>query len=504
MRRLFAVLLALSGASVLPAATPSAPVAVPKAVTRKLHVHVMPWYETRTSSGNGAWGMHWTMANRNPDMIEADGRRQIASYYYPLTGPYASGDKDLIEYQLLLMKYSGVDGVLLDWPGSQAVWDYPKNRQNAEAMIRQTAKFGLKFAVVYEDHNLRMAHDAGLLPDMMTAAQQDMAYLRDNYFPRSNYIRLNSAPLLLDFGPQTFLTPGEWSGVFAPFTTKPTFLTLWYQSQQAGANAQGEFAWIYSDGMAGLDYFYANRPLGVKFGVAYPGFHTFYAAGGWGGPGWSLPYGSTFAATLDKAKAAALNAIQVATWNDYGEGSMIEPTREFGYTFLTTLQQKFGVSAGQGDLQLIYKLYEQRKQYAGNAAKQDQLDQAMYYLASYQVAAARAILDGAINEMPIGFFDVIYNGWAYGWAIDKQTATTPVTIHVYIDGPAGGGGTLIGAVVADRPRPDVNSATGLPGNHGFAYPIPTQFHNQPHRLYLYAIDSWGGPNPLLPGSPRGF
>src|SRR5207302_11339182 len=38
--------------------------------------------------------------------------------------------------------------------------------------------------------------------------------------------------------------------------------------------------------------------------------------------------------------------------------------------------------------------YQQRKQYAGNAAKQDQLDQAMYDLASYQVSAAAAILSG--------------------------------------------------------------------------------------------------------------
>lgn len=111
---------------------------------------------------------------------------------------------------------------------------------------------------------------------------------------------------------------------------------------------------------------------------------------------------------------------------------------------------------------------------------------------------------GAPNESPVGSFDAILNGWAYGWALDRNTATQGVYIHVYIDGPAGGGGTHIGTVLANQYRPDVNRALGLPGNHGFAYPIPVQFHNQPHRLWIYALDTWGGVNPLLPGSPRAF
>ena len=50
--------------------------------------------------------------NRNPNIVDATGKRQIASHYYPKIGPYASSDPDVIEYHLLLMKYAGVDGVL--------------------------------------------------------------------------------------------------------------------------------------------------------------------------------------------------------------------------------------------------------------------------------------------------------------------------------------------------------------------------------------------------------
>ncbi|WP_224362307.1 glycoside hydrolase family 71/99-like protein [Hyalangium versicolor] len=372
-------------------ATVSSPVAVSKTFTKKVYVHWMPWFESKATSGNGTWGQHWTMANQNPD------QGRIAAYAYPLIGPYGSGDKDVIEYQLLLMKYAGVDGVLIDWPGTLNCVDYPKNKQNAEALIAKTASVGLEFAIVYEDHNLSLAPTYGCsVPDRYAAARADMSYLQSNYFSKSNYIRINNAPLLMDFGPQTFTAPSDWTNIFSVLSPKPTFLTLWYQQQQAQGSASGEYPWIYSDFITGLTNFYNNRPLGVKFGVAYPGFNPFYQAGGWGGPTWTLPYNGTgtFGQTVDLAKNSGVNWIQLATWNDYGEGSMIEPTREFGYGFLTTLQQKLGVPYSQTQLELVNTLFNQRKQYAGNSSKQAQLDQASAYLAALQPDQASAILNG--------------------------------------------------------------------------------------------------------------
>ncbi|MET0401946.1 MAG: glycoside hydrolase family 71/99-like protein [Cystobacter sp.] len=386
-----------------PSASLAAPLAVNKKFTKKVYAHLMPWFESPSTSGNGSWGYHWTMSNKNPNVVDGSGKRQIAAHYYPLIGPYGSSDRDVIEYQLLLMKYSGVDGVLIDWPGTLNCVDYPKNKQNAEALINQTQSVGLEFSIVYEDHNLKLAPGYGCaVPDRYAAARNDMVYLRDNYFSRGNYTRVNGAPLLLDFGPQTFQTPSDWTQVFSPLSQKPTFLTLWYESQEAGASAQGEYAWIYSDFLTGLDNFYKNRSLGVKFGVAYPGFRTFYTEGGGVGPNWSLAHNglSTFAQTLDLAKSSGVNWIQLATWNDYGEGTMIEPTREFGYGFLTTLQQKLEVPYNQSHLELIARLYEQRKQYAGNASKQAQLNEAFNHFVALQPDKAAAILGGGTTPNP--------------------------------------------------------------------------------------------------------
>ena len=96
--------------------TTLSPVAVTKANSMKVYVHYMPWFETKATNG-GTWGVHWKMSKCNPDSVDATGRRQIASHYYPLVGPYASSDPNLIEYHLLLMKYAGIDGILIDWYG---------------------------------------------------------------------------------------------------------------------------------------------------------------------------------------------------------------------------------------------------------------------------------------------------------------------------------------------------------------------------------------------------
>ncbi len=84
------------------------PVQVSKSVNNKIYIHLMPWFESAQYSGY--WGQHWTMANQNPDIMDGTGKRQIAAHYYPLIGPYASGDPDLVEYQLLLKKLAAADG----------------------------------------------------------------------------------------------------------------------------------------------------------------------------------------------------------------------------------------------------------------------------------------------------------------------------------------------------------------------------------------------------------
>lgn len=368
------------------------PIPVTKTNSVKIYAHYMTWFETNASSPNGQWGYHWTMANKNPNNMDGNGRREIASHYYPLIGPYHSGDRDVIENHLLLMKYSGIDGVLIDWYGTYNLNDYGIIKENTEQLIAMLDDVGLEYAIVYEDRFLNDIVTAGLAPTAVNAAKTDFAYLKNNYFNDDNYININGKPLLMNFGPITLTTADNWTAAFANLDPKPTFLTLWGESGEAGANASGEYAWVYQDNTY-LENFYNNTlpGLNVAMGGAYPGFDDFYEEGGTSTDiGWTIAHNNGI--TLDQTLALAANAdidyLQLITWNDFGEGTMIEPTVEFGYNYLQKIKTFAGVQDAGSLFSEIGKLYDFRKQYAGNASIQKKLDRAFDYFVSLQTEKA--------------------------------------------------------------------------------------------------------------------
>jgi hypothetical protein len=108
----------------------------------------------------------------------------------------------------------------------------------------------------------------------------------------------------------------------------------------------------------------------------------------------------------------------------------------------------------------------------------------------------------AFADPPIGVLDgVNEKGVVVGWGLDPDTAAQPIVINFYIDAPPGQG-KFLGATIANISRPDVNRARGVPGDHGFSWPLPAEYARTPHQLYAYAVDSSGNGSTLnLSGSP---
>jgi len=380
-----------------PEPTPEGPVAVVKTDSTKIWVHYMPWFETPLTSDNGSWGIHWTMANMNPDNMDGDGRREIASHYYPLIGPYASGDKDVIEYHLLLMKYAGIDGLIIDWYGSSDLWDYPLNRRNAEAVIGMLDKVGLSFAITYEDYTLESLINNAVIDNAVDGAIVDLEYLEQDYFNKDYYIRIDNKPLMTVFGPRYIQNESDWTTVMQGITETPVWLSLWYESDDMGSNADGEFSWVYENNTH-LQNFYSNQvqKFEVVIGSAYPGFKDYYAQGGWGSNmAWNIDHnnGQTLQETLEMARNSGMEYLQLVTWNDFGEGTMIEPSYEFQYVMLEKVQQFTGVIYTKAILEKIYDLYTLRKEYSAQQNEQERLDKAFTYFVSLQTDKAVHIID---------------------------------------------------------------------------------------------------------------
>jgi hypothetical protein len=382
---------------------------VPKTNPMPVYVQIMPWFQTPETLGANNWGWHWTMNNSNPNTIEPNGERQIASYYYPLIGPYDSSDPYVIEYQMLLMKLSGISGTIVDWYGTQGSnGDEQSLLSTSNKIVSATQTYGLQVGVSLEDRFATSTSE-------ITA---NINYFEQNYATQSNYIKVGSSknPLMLLFGPITYQQPSEWATILSGVSQVPAIVPLQYQASQVGVPpAVGESAWVYqdkgtSDDLTVQQNFLANEApkFSNSIGDAYVGYNDYYAAGGdpSAAAGFVIPEsnsnGQTLTETLDQDQTYSKNisAIQIATWNDYGEGTMIEPTVQNGFTSLEEIQQFTGVPYGLSQLQLVYQLYEARVQFEGNTNAEATLSQVASDINQLDFTDAHSSLASALASAP--------------------------------------------------------------------------------------------------------
>ena len=370
---------------------------IDKSNPKKVYVHYMPWYQSKPY--DGYWGQHWTMTNKNPDNIDENGLNEIASYFNPLIGPYSSSDPDLHEYHFLLMKLSGIDGVIFDWYGSRNILDYGLIKNATESFISKLENIDLDFSIMYEDRVAYM--EEGNTPnDPILRAKDDFNYIKNVYFESVNYLEFNSSKLIPIFGPHYITDENDWNTIYEVFDdNEASLISLWGLKDNLGDHFAGEFLWVAPDHLAAQDYYYATFADNntITIGSTYPGFNSFYAEGGWsdGINDWVLPNndGLTFVETLNNSSFESADFIQIVTWNDFGEGTIIEPTTQFGFTYLTMLQEYTGSKHDEDDLITATRLYKARKKYANNPVIQTLLDRSYRYFKKLRIKRVELILN---------------------------------------------------------------------------------------------------------------
>jgi hypothetical protein len=362
----------------------------------------MPWFDT--PNYNNSWGIHWTMANKNPNVIvdEITGKREIASHYYPLIGPYDSQDPNVIEYHFLLMKYSGIDGILINWYGEIGTnGDVGLLLENSNAIVNNTDMLDMDFSVIMEDKFV--GTENGLKP--VDYVYTNIEYLKNNYFSKNTFIRTNAGkPLFGIFGPIEVTGESDWNYALSAAGEDVVFLPLYWSINDVGPAAGGGYDWVLQNGLSSNNSFYQTTAASLDYaiGCAYPGFKDFYSEGGWGDNLFYLNHnnGVLLNQTLGLAieNKEKIDALQLVTWNDFGEGTMFEPTYEFGFKMLTSLQTQLGVDYSEYELQQIYRLFKLRKTYSNNQDIQNTLDQSRDYFLSYQISNAIALMDNVESQ----------------------------------------------------------------------------------------------------------
>ncbi|HEX3798585.1 MAG TPA: glycoside hydrolase family 71/99-like protein [Verrucomicrobiae bacterium] len=381
------------------------------AAAKPVMVYYMPWFAAKPY--HSEWGWHWTMGHFNPDIIVASGERQIASWYYPLIGPYDSLDPAVLEYHVLLMKLAGIDGVIVDWYGSANCLDYGENNEATLKLFEFTRKAHLKFALCYEDQTIQHLIDTNYISakDAIPQAQKEMLYLQDHFFPDGSYLRFENRPVLLNFGPQFFITNGDWENIFSALnpSNRPAFFT---EDNRVAAGV-GAFSWppmwmsqapgtggILSDAalrtyLADFEQKAAGWPMFIS--SAFPRFHDIYQRAGVRNYLGYLGdrHSDTLRETLARAMTNSSTLVQVVTWNDFGEGSMVEPTEEYGYRDLGIIQdlrRQFlqpEFSLHTNDLALAMQFYDMRRNVPDKSGASRKLDEVFNDIITDKLEQAR-------------------------------------------------------------------------------------------------------------------
>jgi PKD repeat protein len=245
---------------------------------------------------------------------------------------YSSNTATQVASQVNDMQSRGFDGLILDWYGP------------SHGMEDQVAKLLAVEVPKHSNFTWGLIEDAGALNscantlgcDVTAKLISDLTYAYDNYEQSPSYITINGRPMVAFFGLET-VSGIDWTRVSSSVPGNPVY--IWRNSGGfTKPLSGGSFAWVNinkSDptdiGKTYLDNLYSTGltyPLKSTVATGYKGFND--SAASWGsnrvmvqncGQTWLATMAETgkyYSATQD------VYGVQIATWNDYEEGTEIE------------------------------------------------------------------------------------------------------------------------------------------------------------------------------------
>lgn len=326
-----------------------------------LAAHYMPWFSNpiTAQSGSKHWS-HWSWKDskidRDPESRKSDGLRDIASIQYPLIGPYSSDSPHVIRYHMKTAKAVGIDALFIIWygPGSDTDKVVPMLLDEAEAQ-------GLKIAICYEEKlNWAPYRKPESREEIVATATDDLNYVIDQYSYHPAYLKRGGKPFIYQFnywgeddmGPRSIL-PDEWSAIFQALD-KPVVYARQNLSPQHHPNIDGAYLWWTTDESYIKDFASFSRhmidegQLEFFMSMVSPGFDD-SGVNGWGEGSRVTPREglSLLKDTFDRAWEHDPEVIQIVTWNDFNEGTVLEPTLENGFQYLDALETWWGEKTGR-------------------------------------------------------------------------------------------------------------------------------------------------------------
>jgi hypothetical protein len=269
--------------------------------------------------------------------------------------PYGSTDPGAVRRQIAAAQNLGIDGFMVDWLGPATGLEL--SNEPDRAFIDQATQTLFEEAQNTPDFFMALMYDYGALRSIAKAERtgrliSDLKYAADTYLTQTNYLTHNQRPLVFIFPYDDVASDIQLASVTTALS--PTNMSLIYQNPTAAPTIlpyiDGFFAWAQpttADGWQAdgsdwggnyLDWFYetmANPTLPysqlLTVGAAWSGFNDSLAPWRAGAPRFiARRGGQTWDNTWAKAITYQPPLVQVVTWNDWEEGTAIEPNESQG------------------------------------------------------------------------------------------------------------------------------------------------------------------------------
>lgn len=242
--------------------------------------------------------------------------------------PYDSGDRTAMARQIAQAQSAGIDAFVMSWYGPAS----EINTTIFAGLLEQSAAMGFHAAA-----------DVDLGSEEFNATTADalntMQFLIANLIHHPGYYRYNGKPVIF-FWNQGRFTAAEWSTIRD--TVDPAHDTIWVAEGDA-LDYLGPFdainlynvAWSRNPATTAATWAQRAADAGAYYiATAMPGWDDTRMGRGEAGFATDRQEGAYFRASFEAAAASQPHMIIITSWNEFFEGSYIEPSQNYGTFYL--------------------------------------------------------------------------------------------------------------------------------------------------------------------------
>ena len=295
------------------------------------------WYGTPW--GEAEKWLGWGGGKHDPGIV-MEGRRTLKTPHYPLDGPYDSLSEETIRRQLDDLKLGGMDGFIVSW-----WWEGHYSRKVLKRMVELAPEDSI--TVYYETAMTFDLRDEDPRKAVKKIAE-DFKLLLNGPATEKSWIEVEGKPLIVAYIVENY-TVEEWKRIREEVgedffllgdTLNPDYLEVMdglHTYSPVGILTSGkDLAEVYRKAAEACRS-RGDRSSALFAATVCPGYDDRKIRS----PGLFLPRGdgATYRETWRAALACKPDWILICTYNEWLEGTEIEPSREYGLDYLFVTRQ---------------------------------------------------------------------------------------------------------------------------------------------------------------------